>query len=272
MIKLTDILEFQNPNDYKVHLATWNGKNQPLNVFVSDLDKWENWNSYRSNKDDFNRKFIFSLIDFYHEPEIWLFGGCYEVVKRLNRTNAKGYEVELTNQFRPFTGRLKVRWKRSGRAKSRKLENCLEQFEVSALLPETYTGEVFCGYENINHDFHVLENIFQAGKPDWKAALGNVKGVYVITDRTNGKRYVGSAYGDSGIWSRWSCYMGTGHGHNDELTRLITREGMDYARTNFQFSLLEYRPMKTDDRDIIAREVYWKRVLMSHGEFGYNKN
>lgn len=127
-------------------------------------------------------------------------------------------------------------------------------------------------HENINHDFHVLENIFQAGKPDWKAALANVKGVYVITDRKNGKKYVGSAYGDSGIWSRWSCYMGTGHGYNDELTKLIKKEGMDYARTNFQFSLLEYRPMKTDDHDIIARESYWKEVLLSRGDFGYNKN
>jgi hypothetical protein len=271
-IKLADILEFGNPKDYKVHLATWSGRNQPLNVFVSDLDRWEHWNSYRSSKDDFNRKFIFSLMDFYHEPDTWLFGGCYEVIKRLNKTKAKGYEVELTDQFEPFIGRLKLKWKRSGRAKARRLENCIEQFEVSEILPEEYTGEAFCGYENINHDFHVLENIFQAGKPDWKAALANVKGVYVITDRKNGKKYVGSAYGDSGIWSRWSCYMGTGHGHNDELTKLIKKEGMDYARTNFQLSLLEYRPMKTDDHDIIARETYWKETLLSRGDFGYNKN
>ena len=46
---------------------------------------------------------------------------------------------------------------------------------------------------------------------------------------------------------------------------------MDYARTNLQFALLEYRPMKTDDRDIIARETYWKETLLSR-DFGYNKN
>ncbi len=172
-ISLADILEFENPEDYKVHLATWNGKNQPLNVFVSDPAKWENWNSYRGVKDDFSRKYIFSLMDFYHEPDNWLFGGCYEVVKRLNKTKGKGYEVELTDQFEPFIGRLKLKWKRTGRAKARRLENCIDKFEVSEILTEKYTGEAFCGYENINHDFDVLENIFLAGKPDWMAALAD---------------------------------------------------------------------------------------------------
>jgi hypothetical protein len=83
--------------------------------------------------------------------------------------------------------------------------------------------------------------------------------------------YVGSAYGESGIWSRWACYIGTGHGWNDELTKLIEQCGFDYARNNLKFSLLEYRAMKTDDQVIIDREQYWKKVLLS-GSYGYNKN
>jgi len=58
----------------------------------------------------------------------------------------------------------------------------------------------------------------------------------------------------------------------DRTREFIEKEGMDYARMNFQFSLLEYRPMKTDDHDIIERETYWKEVLLSRGEFAYNKN
>ena len=271
-IKIKDILTFENEKEYKVHLANWNGHNHPLDVFVSSKEDWEGWNSWRSEKDDFNRKYIFSLMDYYHEPNTWIFGGIFEVVKRLNKTRAKGYEVELTDQFKPFIGRLKINWQRTGRAKARKLENCLDDFMLSELLREDYTGEVFCGYENINHDFNILENIFLTGKPDWKAALFNVKGVYLIMDKSNGKKYVGSAYGDSGIWSRWSCYIGNGHGHNDELTKIIKSKGKQYARDNFRFSLLEYRPMKTDDKNIIARESYWKEALLSRGEFGYNKN
>lgn len=271
-IKLNDILDFEDEKTYKVHLANWNGDNHPLDIFVSDKERWKGWNSYRGEKDDFNRQYIFSLMDYYHEPNTWLFGGVYEVLKRFNKTKSKGYEIELTEQFKPLIGRLKIKWQRSGRAKARRLENCLGDFEVSEILREEYTGEVFCGYENINHDFHILENIFLTGKPDWKAALENVKGIYLIMDKGNGKRYVGSAYGDSGIWSRWSCYIGNGHGHNDELTKIIKAKGKDYARENFRFSLLEYRPMKTDDKDVIARESYWKEALLTRGEFGYNKN
>lgn len=271
-IKLSEILNIENPKEYKVHLANWNGDCHPLDVFVSDKDSWKAWNSWRGEKDDFNRRYIFSLIDFYHEPNIWLFGGVFEVTKRLNKTRDFGYEVKLTDKFRPFIGRLKIRWPRSGRAKSRILENYINEYEVSEILKEEYTGEVFCGYERINHDFHILESIFLSAKPDWKAALENVKGVYLIMDKSNGKKYVGSAYGDAGIWSRWSCYMGNGHGHNDELTKLIKKQGMEYARQFFRFSLLEYRPMKTDDSEIISRESYWKEALLSRGEFGYNAN
>lgn len=271
-IKLTDILELKNESDYKVHLANWNGNNQPLDIFVSDKEIWKGWNSWRGEKDDFNRRFIFSLMDFYHEPDVWLFGGVFEVVKRLNVSRDKGYEIELTDQFKPFVGRLKIKWNRTGRAKSRRLENCINEFQVSEILKEEYTGEMFCGYDQINHDFHVLESIFKSAKPDWKAALENVKGVYVIMDKSNGKKYVGSAYGESGVWSRWSCYIGNGHGHNDELTKLIKQKGIDYARQNFRFSLLEHRPMKTDDSEVIGRENYWKEAFLSRGEFGYNAN
>ena len=41
---------------------------------------------------------------------------------------------------------------------------------------------------------------------------------------------------------------------------------------NFRMSLLEYRPMKTDDSEIIEREGFWKEVMFSRGKYGYNKN
>lgn len=83
---------------------------------------------------------------------------------------------------------------------------------------------------------------------------------------------MGSAYGEDGVWARWGCYIGTGHGWNDELTTLIERAGMDYARTNFRISLLEYRPAKTENQVIFDRENFWKEALLSRGDFGYNEN
>ena len=271
-IPLSRILHIENHKNYKVHLASWNGRDHPLDVYLRDLDEWQGWNEWRSEQDDFNRQYIFTLIDYYHESHVWLFGGIYEVVKRLEKTRAKGYEVALTDQYESLIGRLKVYWERTGRSKSRLMENCFNDFNVHEILPSEYEGEAFPGYEDINHDFNMLENIFRTSKSDWKSALENVKGVYLIMDKKNGKKYVGSAYGESGIWSRWSCYMETAHGYNDELTKLIRKKGMGYARENFRFTLLEYRPMKTDDNVIIDREKYWKEALLSRGEFGYNKN
>jgi hypothetical protein len=96
-----------------------------------------------------------------------------------------------------------------------------------------YSGESFPGFERINHDFGTLEAVFGAERPDWKAALQSMKGVYVISDRSNGKQYIGSAYGDAGIWSRWACWVGTGHGWNDELVKLVQTKGPKYARESF---------------------------------------
>ncbi|MEZ5527208.1 MAG: hypothetical protein R3F26_06695 [Gammaproteobacteria bacterium] len=65
---------------------------------VKGMEPW------RSEKDDFNCQYIFSLMDYYHEPNTWLFGGVYEVVARLGTTRSKGYEVALTDQFTPYIG------------------------------------------------------------------------------------------------------------------------------------------------------------------------
>lgn len=271
-IKLNDIVPLANLQDYKMHLACWNGENQPLDVFVRSKTEWKSWNTWRSKRDDFNRDFIFSLIDFYPEPETWLFGGIYKVLSRGAKNDSHSYKVALETSTQEYIGRLKLSIRRPARVKSVLMEKYYDQIIVSEILKYCYTGEEFCGYENINHNFHQLESIYKTNKPDWRGALVNIKGVYLITDKSNGKRYVGSAYGDSGIWSRWACYIGTGHGWNDELTRLIKKEGVQYARENFSFALLEFRSMKTDDKTIIERENYWKEVLRTRGPYGYNKN
>ena len=108
----------------------------------------------------------------------------------------------------------------------------------------------------------MLEAVFRNERADWKAALANVKGVYLIADKSNGKKYIGSAYGDAGIWVRWACYIGTGHGWNDELITLIDHEGIKYAGEHFRFSVLEVMVKSTPDDVVLAREAHWKRALL----------
>ena len=95
-IHLSSLLPISNPKDYKVHLACWNGETQPLDAFVRDRVEWDDWDRWRSGKDEFNRPFVLSLIDFYREPWIWLFGGIYKVLsfpRRFMRTaiRSSGY-------------------------------------------------------------------------------------------------------------------------------------------------------------------------------------
>jgi hypothetical protein len=80
-----------------------------------------------------------------------------------------------------------------------------------------------------------------------------------------------------GVWHGWHLVKmgvaGTGHGYNDELTKLLSmRRGLNYAREYFRFTLLEYFAMKTDDDLVIGGENYWKDVLFSRVPHEYNKN
>ena len=268
-ILLRDIWPIKNLTDFKVHFARWNGVSQPLEVWLSDKRAWRGWQEYRPKRNDFNRPYIFSLIQFYHETDIWLFGGVFKVLER----HADRYEVELNNQGKEFIGRLKLRSPFRGRGTRLNFENHFENFEIQEILREPYSGRSFPGYENVDLSFAELETLVRNDIPDWKGALENVKGVYLITDTKAEKRYVGSAYGDQGVWSRWGEYIESGHGGNVELREWLKAQGgMNYGRAHFRFTLLEYRAVRTPDDLILEREEYWKRILMTRGRQGFNRN
>lgn len=280
-IKLNDILHLQE-NDfykYKLHIAKANEVGtQPLDVFLKNFDEWIEWNKYRGwdytndkpQKDDFNRKYIFTLIKDYTRDNKYIFGGVFEVIERIN--DEYGYIVKHSEQYKALTGRLIVNFDFKQRGRSFKFENWIEQIEVAEILEKPYGGINFTGYENVLLTFKMLELLVKNQKQDWITALGNVKGIYVIMDKSNGKKYIGSAYGNAGIWARWICYATTGHGYNDGLMEIINEKGIEYARENFQFSILQTLSMGADDNFIISRESFWKEVLLSRGDFGYNKN
>lgn len=267
-ILLNDIWPIENVADYKVHFGRYNGDVQPLEVWVRDSSDWQSWQEYRPGRDDFNRPLIFSLISFYHEQDVWLFGGVFCVVAR----HIDCYEVELTNHGAPFIGRLKLRSSYRGRTTRVNFENHYESFEVQEILREPYSGQTFPGYEDIDLSFDELETLVRNERPDWRTALESVKGVYLITDTKTGKHYVGSAYGDQGVWSRWRSYVASGHGGNAELRKLVKNPSLDYCRAHFRFALLEHRPARTPDDIILGRETFWKRILLTRREQGLNRN
>ncbi|MEP7739520.1 VOC family protein [Nocardioides sp. 31GB23] len=80
-----------------------------------------------------------------------------------------------------------------------------------------------------------------------------------------------TAYGDTGVWQRWSTYAATLHGGNVGLKELVDEKGEEYYRTNMRFALLEYWSMRTDHDHVLERESYWKDVLHARS-LGHNKN
>ena len=267
-IRLSDIWPIAEPENYKLHFAQWDKKNQPLEVWVRDKREWQGWQEYRPAYNAFNRPYIFSLIKFYHETDSWLFGGVFNMLTQHDNR----YEVEQSRDGANFLGRLKLRHAFRNRNTRVNFENYYKDFEVQEILREPYSGRSFPGFEKIDLSFEELEALVRNNRPDWQAALQSVKGVYLITDLKSGKRYVGSAYGDQGIWARWCNYIATGHGGNVELRALVSDASLDYCRKSFRFALLEYRSNLTPDDTIIERETFWKSVLLSRGEHGLNRN
>lgn len=267
-IMMSDIWQIDSPDSYKAHFARWNGESQPLDVWARDKAEWQGWQEYRPSRNDFNREFIFSLVQMYHEPDIWLFGGIFRVLQ----CHEAHYEVALTDQGHGFLGRLKLRSNYRNRSTRVNFENHYMDFEVQEVLREPYSGRAFPGFENIDLSFGELEAIVMNSRPDWRAALASVKGIYLISDTITGKRYVGSAYGDQGVWYRWFEYASTGHGNNVELRALVTDPTLEYCRKAFRFALLEHRPTTTSDAEVINRESFWKSILLTRGELGLNRN
>lgn len=267
-ILLGDIWPITNLQDYKIHFARSNKIEHPLDVWVRDVREWQGWQEYRPGRNDFNRPLIFSLMQFYHEADTWLFGGIFRVLAR----HKEHYEVERASTGAAFIGRLKLGSSYRERSTRVNLERHYSEFEVKEILREPYTGRSFPGYDDIDLSFGELEALVRNNRPDWKAALESIKGIYLITDTKTGRRYVGSAYGDHGVWSRWCAYVSSGHGGNVELRSLVSDPTLSYCRSNFRFALLERRDVRVSDTKIRDREDFWKRVLLSRGDQGLNRN
>jgi len=144
-IPVSNLIQISNPSSYKLHAARWNGRHQPLDHFVEDRAKWIDWNRWRSGKNEFNRKFLFSLIDFYPEPNVWLFGGIFEILGCGPELNNYSYEIRELEEYRELVGRLKIAMPKVSRGRAFRLENFYEKMEIHEVLATEYSGEVFPG-------------------------------------------------------------------------------------------------------------------------------
>ena len=270
-IELKAIFHDIDPNNYKVHFAKKSDSGEPLDAYIADFENWKGWNQYSEGTDYFKRDFIFSLISFYPERDTWLFGGIWKVIARDFDKVPYPYEIELANDYNEYIGRLKIRYSYKDRSARVFLEKHFDKMIVKGILDEPLSTVGFPGYKNIDIPFSTLEAIMKKDAQAWKNAL-SIKGIYLITDTNSGKKYVGKADGERGLWQRWGDYISNGHGGDVDLKKLVNDKGFDYVKQYYKFSILEVIS-GWDEYDIDDRESHWKRVLMSRmEEVGHNKN
>ena len=270
MIKFIDIISMAGVKlyDYKIHCAT--GKDwPPLEAFFDGQFKL--WQEHQTKK-NFQCKHVLSLIHL--ENDHWLFSGVYKVKGvRPRRSKGKNYFMYSTQEVKGLghlTGKAIIQFDKNFRASYLLSHKFEDQLILVELREERMTIGDFPGYNSVVLSYRMLKTIVRESNPSWKAALSNVAGVYLVTDTSNGKVYVGSAYGGDGIWQRWTVYAKNGHGGNKELRALLRKKKSEHAEL-FQISLLEICDLNSSDDYVISREVHWKNVLKSR-EFGLNQN
>lgn len=175
------------------------------------------------------------------------------------------YDFEEMSNFDDLKERVIVKWT-NAISWHQWIKNEMEVIEIHPGLHYKH----FTDYSDFILTFSELKEILINQYGDWKRMLSGVKGIYLISDTKTGKLYVGSAYGEDGIWGRWNSYVSTnGHGGNKQLKELINKKE-NYAN-NFQFSILMILPKTITADQAIEKEKLFKNKLGTNS-FGLNSN
>ena len=273
-ILLNDILHFspsEIPN-VRIKFNISNGHEDPLDLYKENPDKvnvqWFLWHDTRRYFGVGQTAICFLRIS----TDTWLLTTIKKITRELPVKGAVGYDADEVAEYQKYFGRVLVKYHNTSMTMGRTYSSVMNELEVLQILNEQFTGNDFPGYENVCLSYRELKNIIDRQLPGWIAALKSQKAVYLITDTKTGKLYVGSATSQKGmLLQRWSDYAANGHGGNEDLKTLVRREGFDYVKENFQYSILENYNARMDDNYILGRESWWKKALRSK-DFGYNKN
>ncbi len=177
--------------------------------------------------------------------------------------------LEKMNEFGKFENRLIIDWvvprgwyNTYGKVKDK---------EVVKILPYNFVDE-FPGLMKIKINAQELKTIINnpQAHAKWYESLTRLQAVYMILDKKTGNQYIGTTYGQNGLWQRWESYAKENFtGGNKELIELkeIDRNFHD----NFQYSILEVLSKNASQKECVDAESLWKEKLGTR-TFGLNKN
>lgn len=176
----------------------------------------------------------------------------------IGRTNILEFDLRLTDWHTDWQQRLIIGWPGLERSWYRWADRNV--FPVQAIAEEGRLIAPMPAWDQLALDWQQLGFL----PTSWRDALSHWRGVYLIIDRSDGKQYVGSAYGVENILQRWLAYARSGHGGNRGL---LSRDP-----ANFIFSILQRVSPDLPDADVIAIENTWKVRLRTKAPDGLNEN
>lgn len=273
-IRIDDLLRIpaSEAANVKVKFNQNNGTEDPMDLYLTNPEIVNcQWLFWRNKQRYFNvGQIAICLLKLSYDT--WLLTTIKRVTEELGVVNGINYKGEELAEYSQYFGRVIIKYHKTAQTQGMFYNTVCDELEVLEVLPNVFDGDEFPGYDKVRLSYMQLQSIIERQKKSWIAALENQKAVYLITDKSNGKLYVGSATSDNGmLLTRWSNYAENGHGGNVELKKLVAEKGFDYIKQNFQYSILENYNARVDDHVILDRESWWKETLQSR-TFGYNDN
>ncbi|MBN2893297.1 MAG: GIY-YIG nuclease family protein [Bacteroidales bacterium] len=178
-------------------------------------------------------------------------------------------ELKKVHEFEKFENRIIIDWivprgwyNTYGQVKNK---------EVVKILPYNFVDE-FPGLMRIKLSAQELKTIINNPQTHskWYESLTRLQAVYMILDKKTGNQYIGTTYGQNGLWQRWENYAkGDFTGGNKELIDL--KEKDNNFHDNFQYSILEVLSKNASQKECVDAESLWKEKLGTR-TFGLNKN
>lgn len=174
------------------------------------------------------------------------------------RSSILWFDLTLTDFYASWKGKLIIDWPPPERSWWRRAHR--NEMPIHAILEDSALDAAMKKWDEINFTWNQL-NILPKR---WQAILSEWRGIYFIFDKSDGKGYVGSAYGADNLLGRWRNYAASGHGGNRRLKQRDPE--------HFNFTILELVSPNMNADDVIRLEGSWKERLHTRQPHGLNEN
>jgi len=175
-----------------------------------------------------------------------------------SRSSMLWFDLTLTEFYKKWKGKLIIEWPRPAISWCRFASNA--DFPIVAILEDSALQGAMPEWK----DCIWTRAELSALPSKWRERLSQWRGIYYVFDQSDGKGYVGSAYGKDNILGRWDYWAATGHGGNVHLRGRLPE--------NLTFSILQLVAQDLELADVVKLENSWKERLHTRLPFGLNGN